>query len=98
MADDKQQVFATAPPRRAVVAIAVSPSGRSGDGALRFCCGDHLLDLLLCAPMLISGLVMLGILWHAVRTLPGFLESVGYVFGILLASFMLDAGFQRHED
>jgi hypothetical protein len=48
--------------------------------------------------MLISGLVMLGILWHAVRTLPGFLESVGYVFGILLASFMLDTGFQRHED
>jgi hypothetical protein len=48
--------------------------------------------------MLISGLVMLGILWHAVRTLPGFLESVGYMFGILLASFMLDARFQRHED
>jgi hypothetical protein len=48
--------------------------------------------------MLISSLVMLGVLWHAVRTLPGFLESVGYVFGILLASFMLDAGVQRNAD
>jgi len=25
-------------------------------------------------------------------------ESVGYVFGILLASFMLDACFPRHVD
>jgi hypothetical protein len=69
------------------------------DRAMAHCdCGDHLLDLLPCAPMLISSLVMLGILWHAVRTLPGFLESVGYVFGILLASFMLDACFPRHVD
>jgi hypothetical protein len=73
-------------------------SARSGDGTLRFCYGDHLLDLLPCGSMLISSLVMLGIFWHAVRTLPGFLESAGYVFGILLASFMLDACFPRHVD
>jgi hypothetical protein len=48
--------------------------------------------------MLISSLIMLGVLWHAVRILPGFLESVGYVFGIFLGSFMLDAGFQRNLD
>jgi hypothetical protein len=41
--------------------------------------------------MLISELVNLSIFWYVVQILPGLLESVGYLFGILLASFMLDA-------
>jgi hypothetical protein len=48
--------------------------------------------------MLISSLITLGILWHVVQIVPGFLESVGYVFGMLLASFMLDACFRRDVD
>jgi hypothetical protein len=48
--------------------------------------------------MLISSLITLGILWHVVQSLPGFLESAGYVFGILLASFSLDACLQRDVD
>jgi hypothetical protein len=64
----------------------------------RFFCGDHLLDLLSCTPMLISSLITLGILWHVVQIVPGFLESIGYVFGILVASFMLDACFRYDVD
>jgi hypothetical protein len=48
--------------------------------------------------MLISSLITLGILWHVVQIVPGFLESVAYVFGILLASFTLDACLQRDVD
>ena len=48
--------------------------------------------------MLISSLVTLSILWYAVQTLPGFLESVGYLFGILFASFTFDVCFQRDVD
>jgi len=47
--------------------------------------------LLSCAPMLISSWVTLGVWWHALRTLPGFVESLAYLFGILFASFTLDA-------
>jgi hypothetical protein len=60
--------------------------------------GDHSIDLLFYAPMLISSLVTLSILWYAVQTLPGFLESVGYLFGILFASFTFDVCFQRDVD
>jgi hypothetical protein len=45
--------------------------------------------------MLISSLVTLSLLWHLVQTLPGLLESLGYVAGLLLASFLMDANFQR---
>jgi hypothetical protein len=64
----------------------------------RFFSGDHFLDLLSYAPMLISSFITLGILWHVVQIVPGFLESVAYVFGILLASFTLDACLQRDVD
>jgi hypothetical protein len=43
------------------------------------------------APMLISNLVTLGVWWHALSTLPGFVESVAYLFGLLFASHTLDA-------
>jgi hypothetical protein len=48
--------------------------------------------------MLISSLITLGILWHVVQIVPGFLESIGYVFGILVASFMIDACFRYDVD
>jgi hypothetical protein len=60
--------------------------------------GAHSTDLLFCAPMLISSLVTLSILWQTVHAFPGFLESIGYVFGILLAAFTFDSCFQRDVD
>jgi hypothetical protein len=45
--------------------------------------------------MLISSLVTLSIFWHVVQALPGLLESVGYLFGILLAFFVFDVCLQR---
>jgi hypothetical protein len=47
---------------------------------------------------MIASLLMLGIFWHVVQTLPGVLESVGYLYGILLASFTIDLYFQRDLD
>ncbi len=41
--------------------------------------------------MLISSLVALGLWWHVLRTLPGFVESLGYLLGILFAAFAWDA-------
>lgn len=41
--------------------------------------------------MLISSLVTLGVWWHALSTLPGFVESLAYLFGLLFASYTLDA-------
>jgi hypothetical protein len=46
---------------------------------------------------MISSLFAVGILWHVVQTIPGLLESVGYVYGILLASFSLDALYSYME-
>ena len=63
-----------------------------------FFSGDRSNDLLSCAPMFFSSLITLGILWNLVQIVPGFLESVGYVFGLLLASFMLDTCLQRDVD
>jgi hypothetical protein len=40
---------------------------------------------------MISSLFLIGILWHVVQTVPGLLESIGYLYGIVLASFSLDA-------
>jgi hypothetical protein len=74
------------------------PTPGIGVNGGRFFSGDHFLDLLSCAPMLLSSLVTLGILWDMVQIVPGFLESIGYVFGILLASFMLDACLRRDVD
>ena len=58
-------------------------------------CGDLRLDLLSSAVMLISILVTLSVFWYVVQTLPGLFESLGYTLGILLASFILDANFER---
>jgi len=41
--------------------------------------------------MLISSLVTLGLWWHALSTLPGFVEALAYLFGLLFASYTLDA-------
>jgi hypothetical protein len=41
--------------------------------------------------MVVSALIFLSFFWHLVRSVPGLFESLGYVFGILLGSFTLDA-------
>jgi hypothetical protein len=41
--------------------------------------------------MIIAALLTLSLFWNFVNTLPGLLESLGYLFGILLASFTLGA-------
>jgi hypothetical protein len=46
--------------------------------------------------MIFSGLVLLSVFWHLLRSVPGLFESLGYLFGILLGSFTLDA--RRHHD
>lgn len=43
---------------------------------------------------MISGLLTIGILWHAIQTFPGFLETVGYLFGLLAALFTFDVYWQ----
>jgi len=40
---------------------------------------------------MISSLLTIGILWHAIQTFPGFLETVGYLFGMLGALFTLES-------
>jgi hypothetical protein len=45
--------------------------------------------------MVVSGLVLLSLCWHLLRSVPGLFESLGYVFGILLGSFTLDC---LHDD
>jgi hypothetical protein len=60
--------------------------------------GARLLDLLPCAPMFFSGLVLLSLFWHLLRSVPGLFESLGYLFGILLGSFTLDACFRRDSE
>ena len=55
--------------------------------------GAKFVDLLIYVPM-ISDLLTIGILWHAIQSFPGFLETVGYLFGMLAASFTLEAYWQ----
>ena len=45
--------------------------------------------------MLISNLVAATVLWYFVQSFPGILDALGYLFGILLATFMVDACLQR---
>lgn len=52
--------------------------------------GRDVTDLLLYVPM-IASLFTMGIWWHVIQTYPGFLEALGYLYGILMASFCLDA-------
>jgi hypothetical protein len=53
----------------------------------------HLLSYVL---VLVSSLLTLGIIWYVMQTLPGFVESFGYLFGILLAYSTFDV--QRDLD
>jgi len=45
--------------------------------------------------MFISGLVTLGVWWHALHSLPGFVECAAYLLGIGLARFTLKIYFER---
>ena len=47
---------------------------------------------------MIESLLTLGIFWHVVQTLPGVLESLAYVYGMMLASFTVDLYVQRDLD
>lgn len=47
---------------------------------------------------MIESLLTIGIFWHTVQTLPGLLESVAYVYGMMLASFSIDFYLQRDVD
>jgi len=47
--------------------------------------------------MLISELAGVSVFWLAVKTIPGLFECVGYLFGISVAYFALDALFQRRR-
>ena len=40
---------------------------------------------------MISSLFTIGIWWHAIQSYPGLLEALGYVYGLLAASFTLEA-------
>ena len=44
---------------------------------------------------MIESLLTLGIFWHVVQTWPGLLESLAYVYGMMLASFTVDFYIQR---
>lgn len=46
---------------------------------------------------MISSLFAIGVFWHVVQNIPGLLESVGYVYGILFASFSVDALYRYME-
>lgn len=45
--------------------------------------------------MVISELVLLGTFWYLLISLPGLMQSVGYLFGLLLASWAFDEYFER---
>jgi hypothetical protein len=47
---------------------------------------------------MIASLLMIGIFWHVIQTLPGVLETIGYLYGIMLASFTIDFYFQDDLD
>jgi hypothetical protein len=71
-------------------------AGRAALARLSIKCdfdGAKFVDLLIYVPM-ISDLLTIGILWHAIQSFPGFLETVGYLFGMLAASFTLEAYWQ----
>jgi len=48
--------------------------------------------------MLISNLVALTNLWYVVHSFPGVLESIGYLFGILLAHFTIDTHVRGNRE
>jgi len=83
--------------RRLSVAIRPEKSGRRPGRSPALINYDYdgakFVDLLIYGPM-ISDLLTIGILWHAIQSFPGFLETVGYLFGMLAASFTLEAYWQ----
>jgi hypothetical protein len=45
--------------------------------------------------MVISELVLLGTFWYLLKSVPGLIHSVGYLFGLLLASWAFDTYFEH---
>jgi hypothetical protein len=39
---------------------------------------------------MIASVFTMGIWWHVIHSYPGFLECLGYLYGMLVASFSLD--------
>ena len=62
---------------------------------LRYRSGGYAGDLLFCAAMLVSSLVALGVWWHALQSLPGFVECAAYLLAIWWARFTLEIYFER---
>jgi hypothetical protein len=46
--------------------------------------------------MVIAELIMTGTFWYLLQNIPGLLQSVGYLFGLLLACWTFDEYFPRH--
>ena len=47
---------------------------------------------------MIESLLTLGIFWHVIQTLPGLLETVAYMYGMMLASISIELYFERDAD
>ena len=47
---------------------------------------------------MIESLLTLGIFWHVVQNLPGFLETLAYLYGMMAASFTIDLYLQRDAE
>ena len=47
--------------------------------------------------MFIFELALLGTFWYVLQSLPGLFQSVGYVFGFLLASWTIDHYFPANK-
>jgi len=45
--------------------------------------------------MLTSFLLVLGMSWYSVQLVPGVTETLGYVFGLLIAPYIYQACFAR---
>jgi len=45
--------------------------------------------------MLISSLVALGVWWHALQSLPGFVECAAYLLAMWWARFTVEIYFER---
>jgi hypothetical protein len=48
--------------------------------------------------MFLSVLVWLGMFWYSVQLFPGVTETMGYVFGLLIAPLIFDAFFPREAN
>ena len=50
----------------------------------------YLFNGLLFYVLMVESLFALGIFWHVVQMIPGLIESIGYVYGMVVASFTLE--------